>query len=257
MGSSKSSYTATTRNSCPLAMFAFGLIPFNGSESDETIKSCEKIICDQINRKISLEEASYNLFVLVNTDEPARLIHRVLYAFDHHKPVISCNEKQVGIRKCNLWRQEEDILLLAAIHRYGLGDWKSISHFVGNGRTRSQCSQRWGRALDPKIAKIPWSKEEDDNLLKLVQEFGPHTWAKIARNMSSRSDVQCRYRYIQLMKKEHSSHLPVLGYQEEATSNSDESAKSPAGPNALNLMLQNEINKPQRIIFMSIPALLD
>lgn len=161
------------------------------------------------------------------------------------------------VRWNNLWRQEEDILLLAAIHRYGLGDWKSISHFVGNGRTRSQCSQRWGRALDPKIAKIPWSKEEDDNLLKLVQEFGPHTWAKIARNMSSRSDVQCRYRYIQLMKKEHSSHLPVLGYQEEATSNSDESAKSPAGPNALNLMLQNEINKPQRIIFMSIPALLD
>ena len=103
-------------------------------------------------------------------------------------------------RKSRPWSSYEDQRLLCAIYNCGIENWTQISKFVGNGRTRSQCSQRWYRGLDPKINKNQWTKEEEAKLIQVVQTYGDKSWTSIASKMGNRSDVQCRYRYRQLKR---------------------------------------------------------
>lgn len=102
--------------------------------------------------------------------------------------------------KTRPWSSYEDQRLLCGIFRHGIKNWTAISKFVGNGRTRSQCSQRWYRGLDPSICKEQWSKEEEDKLIALINEHGDKSWTRIASKMGNRSDVQCRYKFKQLQK---------------------------------------------------------
>ena len=104
-------------------------------------------------------------------------------------------------KKTHPWSAYEDQRLIAGIHRFGLDDWTSVSAFVGNGRTRAQCSQRWARGLDPRISKTRWTSEQDDWLLTLVAYFGERRWTSLAKNIRDRCDVQCRYRFRQLQKE--------------------------------------------------------
>jgi hypothetical protein len=103
-------------------------------------------------------------------------------------------------RPSRTWSRYEDQRLLAGIYKNGIDNWTAISKFVGNGRTRSQCSQRWYRGLNPKIRKDHWSPEEEQRLLALVAEHGEKSWTTIALHLGNRSDVQCRYRYHLLVK---------------------------------------------------------
>lgn len=98
------------------------------------------------------------------------------------------------------WDEEEDMRLIAGILKYGDHDFRSVAEFVGCGRNRSQCSQRWNRTLDPNIKKSGWTVEEDHQLLELVKIDGLQSWANIARKIGKRTDVQCRYRFQQLKK---------------------------------------------------------
>ena len=104
-------------------------------------------------------------------------------------------------KKTRSWASEEDFRLLAGVHRFGLDAWSRVAQFVGSGRTRSQCSQRWFRVLDPKISKEVWTKDESKRLLDLVSRYGSKSWTKIAAELGDRSDVQCRYHYKQLQKE--------------------------------------------------------
>jgi hypothetical protein len=104
-------------------------------------------------------------------------------------------------RRC--WTIHEDNRLLAGIRRFGMESaWSTIADFVGSGRTRSQCSQRWIRVLDPRISKAEWTDEEDKRLLELVVIYGEKAWMKVADQKGDRSDVQCRYRYLHLEAEE-------------------------------------------------------
>jgi hypothetical protein len=82
-----------------------------------------------------------------------------------------------------------------------MNNWQLIAADVGGGRTKAQCAQRWTRGLDPKIDKSNWSCEEEQKLIDLVQAHGTKQWTKIADAMETRTDVQCRHRWIQLTKK--------------------------------------------------------
>ena len=169
--------------------------------TQNTIITTQNILRDQINGIITNDQACDLLQNLINTASPSRVISQVLYTIKNHIPKPQEQTEHSVNRKCRMWTPEEDIILLAGIHKFGLGDWKSISTYVGNGRSRSQCSQRWGRVLDPKIVKDIWTEDEDATLLAAVHELGEHSWASIAKRIKTRSDVQCRYRYFQIKKK--------------------------------------------------------
>lgn len=119
-------------------------------------------------------------------------------------------------RKTKIWTLEEDQRLLAAIDKYGTDNWKLIAKMVGNGRNRSQCSQRWLRGLNPKLRKEPWSADEDERLLGAVKKYGARGWTKIGDVVGNRCDVQCRYRFLQLVRMgvvdaDGNTQEPVIG----------------------------------------------
>jgi hypothetical protein len=108
-----------------------------------------------------------------------------------------------GRSQTRTWSPEEDTRLLAAMHKYSSTEsffWPCVAQFVGNGRTRSQCAQRWTRVLDPRICKRQWTPQEDELLIRLVATHGEHAWMKVSADLKHRSDVQCRYRYAQLQR---------------------------------------------------------
>ena len=119
-------------------------------------------------------------------------------------PIPEPLESQEGARSRNKtrpWRPYEDQRLICGIHRYGIGCWTSIAAFVGNGRTRNQCSQRWYRGLDPSICRDQWTRDEEERLIQLIEVQGETIWTRIATLLGNRTDVQCRYRYGQLVKE--------------------------------------------------------
>lgn len=200
---------ADGKNSCPVASVVINTLENEAFDcSKEARELCEKTLCRQINREISFEESSAILAKYAHTNMPAVMVSKILDAFDNHKPEKISGMSGCEHKKCRMWNSEEDILLLAAIHKFGLGDWKSISLFVGGGRSRSQCSQRWGRALDPRITKVAWDAQEEKRLCELVAEHGEHSWASVAKKLGTRSDVQCRYRYYQILKRRNVLQKP-------------------------------------------------
>jgi hypothetical protein len=102
---------------------------------------------------------------------------------------------QIHRRRPERWTPEEDARLSAAVETNGINNWQIIATLVGGGRTKAQCSQRWARCLDPRIDKSNWCSEEEAKLLTLVGLHGNKSWTKIAQEMGSRSDVQCRFRW--------------------------------------------------------------
>jgi hypothetical protein len=138
------------------------------------------------------------------------------------------------------WTEYENQRLIAGICRYGTDNWLAVAAFVGNGRTRAQCAQRWIRGLDPRISKDRWTAESEGRLQELVERFGTKSWSRIASEMGNRSDVQCRYHYYQMNQEKAQKNLTI-----------SHCASFPVG-----LLMQKNGAKPERKMFPPIENLL-
>lgn len=76
----------------------------------------------------------------------------------------------------------------------GTDDWKVIANYLPN-RTDVQCQHRWQKVLNPELIKGPWTKEEDQRVIELVQKYGPKRWSVIAKHLKGRIGKQCRERW--------------------------------------------------------------
>ncbi|XP_016663428.1 transcription factor MYB3R-3 isoform X5 [Acyrthosiphon pisum] len=91
------------------------------------------------------------------------------------------------------WTKEEDIRLKQLVEEYQ-ERWDHIAqHF--NDRSDIQCQQRWHKVVNPDLVKGPWTKEEDETVLELVEKYGPKKWTLIARHLKGRIGKQCRERW--------------------------------------------------------------
>jgi hypothetical protein len=142
------------------------------------------------------------LQVTIGTTAPLDRICAVLQMTDDKTPGTPPPASDAGSlrQKPRPWCENEDNRLLAGIHRFGLESWWSVAQFVGGGRTRAQCAQRWTRGLDPHLSRSEWSYEDEEKLLRFASEYGSKRWTRIAAAMGNRSDVQCRYHFIQMQK---------------------------------------------------------
>ena len=172
--------------------------------SQKNIELLRFILNDRILGKIDSNECfkkASNFLINLQPIEKMELILKV-----PEEPIPSTLENKddyydFNRKKTRSWSTYEDHRLIAGVHRYGFDNWAMVSMFVGNGRTRAQCAQRWNRGLDPKISKDHWTQEEEEKLIKFIMSDGAKGWTQVANGMKNRSDVQCRYHYIQ-MKKE-------------------------------------------------------
>ncbi|MBN3282683.1 MYBB protein, partial [Polyodon spathula] len=62
-------------------------------------------------------------------------------------------------------------------------------------RTEQQCQHRWLKVLNPDLIKGPWTKEEDEQVIELVNCYGTKQWATIAKHLKGRLGKQCRERW--------------------------------------------------------------
>eukprot|EP01132_Coremiostelium_polycephalum_P009981 gene9981-12233_t len=107
---------------------------------------------------------------------------------------------QNGIRRSpNKWTKEENQKLFHLVTIYGEKKWKRISAEMGGQKTGAQCAQHWKRVLSPDIRKGPWDEDEEELLLRLVNQHGS-SWKKIAKRICKRTDIQCRYQYLKALQ---------------------------------------------------------
>ncbi|XP_060926336.1 v-myb avian myeloblastosis viral oncogene homolog-like 2b [Limanda limanda] len=103
-------------------------------------------------------------------------------------------EQRDGGRVKVKWKQEEDDKLKALVQKLGPTDWKYFASHIPN-HTELQCQHRWFKVLDPELIKGPWTKEEDDKVIELVNIYGNKQWALVAKHLKGRLGKQCRERW--------------------------------------------------------------
>jgi myb proto-oncogene protein len=92
------------------------------------------------------------------------------------------------------WTPEEDAILSRAVQTYNGKNWKKIAECFPD-RTDVQCLHRWQKVLNPELVKGPWSKEEDEIIVQMVNKLGPKKWSTIAQALPGRIGKQCRERW--------------------------------------------------------------
>ncbi|KAJ7965981.1 Myb-related protein 3R-1 [Quillaja saponaria] len=92
------------------------------------------------------------------------------------------------------WTADEDEILRKAVQRFKGKNWKKIAECFKD-RTDVQCLHRWQKVLNPELVKGPWSKEEDEIIIELVNKYGPKKWSTIAQHLPGRIGKQCRERW--------------------------------------------------------------
>jgi hypothetical protein len=77
-------------------------------------------------------------------------------------------ETTEGKRRWNPWTPDEDALLVKLVQQHM--SWKEIADHLP-GRTKSDCQSRWSRHVNPEINKGPWTKAEDEKLIRLHKQL--------------------------------------------------------------------------------------
>ncbi|XP_066556214.1 transcriptional activator Myb isoform X4 [Amia ocellicauda] len=114
-----------------------------------------------------------------------------MYDHDYDGPMPKSGKRHLGKTR---WTREEDEKLKKLVEHHGTEDWKVIASFLPN-RTDVQCQHRWQKVLNPELIKGPWTKEEDQRVIELVQKYGPKRWSVIAKHLKGRIGKQCRERW--------------------------------------------------------------
>uniref|UniRef100_A0A667XCL1 Transcriptional activator Myb n=1 Tax=Myripristis murdjan TaxID=586833 RepID=A0A667XCL1_9TELE len=114
-----------------------------------------------------------------------------MYEHDYDGSVAKTGKRHLGKTR---WTREEDEKLKKLVELHGSEDWKVIANLLTN-RTDVQCQHRWQKVLNPELIKGPWTKEEDQRVIELVQKYGAKRWSVIAKHLKGRIGKQCRERW--------------------------------------------------------------
>ena len=91
-----------------------------------------------------------------------------------------------------VWSDFEDDIIKSVIKIRKRNKWKFFAEKFIN-KTPTQCHNR-SKILNLSIKKGKWSKEEDERLLNLYQDFG-NSWRFISKIMKTRNTKQIRLRF--------------------------------------------------------------
>ena len=121
--------------------------------------------------------------------------------------VIWMSENNFKSHHRNLFSKTEDEKLKRLVVQYG-DKWNKVAEEM-EGRNARQCRDRFNTYLSPNSKIGNWSKEEDQLLLKLYNEFG-NQWVKISKHFNNRTDTAIKNRFNNLKserKKPDHEHL--------------------------------------------------
>lgn len=101
--------------------------------------------------------------------------------------------RRINSVSASSWSEQEDTLLLDLMSR-------SIELEIVTqsfpGKSAQQVTDRWTKVLNPALVKGSWREEEDETIVKWVDEHGPHNWTDLAALLPGRLGKQCRERWV-------------------------------------------------------------
>jgi nuclear transport factor 2 (NTF2) superfamily protein len=97
------------------------------------------------------------------------------------------------------WTSEEDQIILNFVENNGVKDWAKLAGLLP-GRTGKQCRERFKNHLDPVVQRIPWTPEDDQQLIDLHAQFG-NQWTHISSFFEGRTDNCIKNRWNSTLKK--------------------------------------------------------
>ncbi|KAH7036701.1 Homeodomain-like protein [Macrophomina phaseolina] len=128
-----------------------------------------------------------------------------------------CNHLVGGLRKGS-WDPSEDRRLSIGVKEYGL-QWPLVAEEVGT-RSADQCAKRWQHSLDPNLDHSKWTKEEEEKLLRVVEERG-RAWKQIQTlYFPGRAANNVKNRYVTLTRKQEAQSGESLS-QDASNSNGE------------------------------------
>lgn len=95
----------------------------------------------------------------------------------------------------------------AAATNFTVGDWTTVATRAGLSRTPLDCKLQWTNSQRPSLSKTPFTKTEEEELLKAVGEekgkdgvsAGDRLWTRVAERLhNERAPIACLRRYIAL-----------------------------------------------------------
>jgi hypothetical protein len=182
-----------------------------------------------------IQSAARSFQLLISQTQPIERLARIIFAEETPLPPARQLPAAGARRRIDPWTDAEDVRLLEGVHRFGTLAWGSIAQFVGNSRSKAQCRQRWARGLDPRLSRAPWTLDEDRRLVELVRRHGRTAWTRIAREFGNRCDVQCKYRFRQIVRAQPKpkTMLPPIQQILDGVSQSPPQLKTAPDPRAV------------------------
>ncbi|KAE8645759.1 transcription factor MYB10-like [Cucumis sativus] len=122
-----------------------------------------------------------------------------------------------GIKK-GAWSAEEDEKLRAYVQEYGHCNWRELPRYAGLLRCGKSCRLRWINYLRPDVKRGNYSKEEEQLILQLHQQYG-NKWSMIATKLPGRTDNEIKNYWHTHLKKVKSNKNAKKHEEEEICSN--------------------------------------
>ena len=165
------------------------IVPAKPKKFFEIVKQLRNFKHKQISETLINNQQEYSLLKCtpdyINMEDQSN-------EFNQHQ--VSQVSQIIERKQSSKWTKEEDNKLKYLKENFSEFKWKDISSFFINKKAKN-CLTRWHKVAKPELIKGKFSKDEDDILLKGVQEHG-NDWQKIKEKLINRSSKQIRERWI-------------------------------------------------------------
>lgn len=153
---------------------------------------------EQLDKKLRtiIENMEYKKWEIAskNLNIPPKLCQ------SRYNNLVSSKEKKPS--KKSPWTDEEDKILMSVVEKYGPANWSELAKHLA-GRNGKQCRERWYNCLDPNIKSGPWAQEEDELIIRSVQEIGTK-WSEIAKKLPGRTSNAIKNHWNASLKAKYS-----------------------------------------------------
>lgn len=99
-----------------------------------------------------------------------------------------------------IFSKEEDEKLKKLVDKHGTNNWILIAKHMPKRNSR-QVRERWFNYLRPDLNNTPWTKEEEELLLKKYAEIG-NKWRLIATFFENRTDINIKSKFQKIQRKQ-------------------------------------------------------
>lgn len=132
-----------------------------------------------------------------------------------HTPL---KKSQIETLKKQPWTEAEDEFLRefgVRCKKWALIAKEINAKFHNNVLIRNQkhCRERWKNFVDPELKKRPFTRFEDDLIVRLYEKY--KSWAKVAKEIKHRNENQVKNRYRALKDKTKSKDLCSMSFYME------------------------------------------